>query len=461
MNVVTGTGAGVLTIATGTTSAHHPPRLSRTTREPSDVYREGLKRCAQVPSVCRATSPRPSSGLTFARRRHSQSLDSPYLSRPRMKRRGAVSYDKNDAAAEYIRYLGDTLNQQRHVQTCTPLAELPANKLVSLSVPSRRHSRRGSIQNHTSQQCYKDLLKGSILQRVGAEEQARLIQELLRKADHWDFDIFAFRRVTGGRPLFHMGLHLLQQHHLISYWNLDIMKVMKFLALVESAYHPDNCYHNCTHAADVAQALHCLLMEPKLNSNITPLELLAIMIAALCHDLDHPGVNQSFLLSTSSYLASIHGQTSILEQHHCRATKAILREVGLLDHLPDQEREEIISLMEELILSTDFTRHKTFMATFEGMLVSDHSIDLSEPSVRKFVLKIAIKAADVSNPTRPLEISRTWSEHIMEEFFRQGDCERTMNLPISYMCDRYTISLPESQSGKQANRFSFVVFFFE
>lgn len=48
--------------------------------------------------------------------------------------------------------------------------------VVSLSVPSRRNCRRGSIQNHTSQQCYKDLLKGSILQRVGAEEQARLIQ---------------------------------------------------------------------------------------------------------------------------------------------------------------------------------------------------------------------------------------------------------------------------------------------
>jgi hypothetical protein len=45
-----------------------------------------------------------------------------------MKRRGAVSYDKNDAAAEYIRYLGDTLSQHRHVQTHTSLAELPANK---------------------------------------------------------------------------------------------------------------------------------------------------------------------------------------------------------------------------------------------------------------------------------------------------------------------------------------------
>lgn len=47
------------------------------------------------------------------------------------------------------------------------------------------------------------------------------------------------------------------------------------------------------------------------------------------------------------------------------AAKAVLREAGLLDHLPAQERQEIISLMEKLILSTDFTRHKTFMATFE------------------------------------------------------------------------------------------------
>lgn len=35
------------------------------------------------------------------------------------------------------------------------------------------------------------------------------------------------------------------------------------VALVENAYHPDNSYHNCTHAADVTQALHCLMSEPK------------------------------------------------------------------------------------------------------------------------------------------------------------------------------------------------------
>jgi hypothetical protein len=43
------------------------------------------------------------------RRRHaiSSSADSPPLvSKPRMKRRGAISYDQTDASAMYIRYLG-------------------------------------------------------------------------------------------------------------------------------------------------------------------------------------------------------------------------------------------------------------------------------------------------------------------------------------------------------------------
>ena len=56
------------------------------------------------------TLSRSTPAFTFApsiRRRLSKgALDSPYLSRPRMKRRGAVSYDRCDAAAEYIRYLG-------------------------------------------------------------------------------------------------------------------------------------------------------------------------------------------------------------------------------------------------------------------------------------------------------------------------------------------------------------------
>ncbi len=50
----------------------------------------------------------PVPNSVLSRRRHAISSggDSPYRSRPRMKRRGAISYDDTDACARYIRFLG-------------------------------------------------------------------------------------------------------------------------------------------------------------------------------------------------------------------------------------------------------------------------------------------------------------------------------------------------------------------
>ena len=52
------------------------------------------------------------------------------------------------------------------------------------------------------------------------------------------------------------------------------------------------CTYTCMYL--LLTYIHCvllLLLSPymQLYDQITPLELLAILIAALCHDLDHPG----------------------------------------------------------------------------------------------------------------------------------------------------------------------------
>lgn len=39
---------------------------------------------------------------------------------------------------------------------------------------------------------------------------------------------------------------------------------------------------------------------------MTPLEIMASLIAAVAHDLDHPGVNQPFLIATSNHLATLY-----------------------------------------------------------------------------------------------------------------------------------------------------------
>lgn len=46
--------------------------------------------------------------------------------------------------------------------------------------------------------------------------------------------------------------------------------------------------------------------EDKISRHLTDLEKLSAILAAVCHDLDHPGVNQSFLVATNSHLASLY-----------------------------------------------------------------------------------------------------------------------------------------------------------
>ena len=56
-----------------------------------------------------------------------------------------------------------------------------------------------------------------------------------------------------------------------------------------------------------------------------------------------------------------------------------------------------------------------------------------------------IHAADLSNPTKPLNLYRVWVNLISNEFFQQGDQERQNGLDISPMCDRFNATLEKSQ----------------
>lgn len=52
--------------------------------------------------------------------------------------------------------------------------------------------------------------------------------------------------------------------------------------------------------------MHCFIEEDKISRHLTPMEKMCALLAAVAHDLDHPGVNQHFLIATNSHLASLY-----------------------------------------------------------------------------------------------------------------------------------------------------------
>uniref|UniRef100_A0A3B5A744 Phosphodiesterase 7B n=1 Tax=Stegastes partitus TaxID=144197 RepID=A0A3B5A744_9TELE len=191
--------------------------------------------------------------------------------------------------------------------------------------------------------------------------------------------------------------------------------------MLQDDYHSQNPYHNAVHAADVTQAMCCYLKEPKLAEQLTPLDVFLGLMAAAAHDVDHPGVNQPFLIKTRHHLASLYQNTSVLESHHWRSTVGMLRESGLLSHLPADVTQDVEQQLGSLILATDISRQNEFLLTFREHL-DNQDLDLQLAEHRHFLLQV-----DISHCPAYLE--------------------KKFDLEISPLCDQQADSVPAVQIG--------------
>ena len=257
---------------------------------------------------------------------------------------------------------------------------------------------------------------------------------------NWDFNAFSFDRLTEGQNLATLCTYLFQDLGLCRHFRLDSLLVWKFFSSVEQHYHRTNPYHNGVHAADVTQAMACFIQESIFRQHLRPLEKMAALIAAVAHDVDHPGLNEKFLVTTSSHLAGLYNNSSVLENHHWRTCVALMREAGLAACLASQDLTELQGLIQAMILATDISRQADFLQRL-GQFLEAGNMDMSRDLHRHFMLQIALKCADISNPCRTWNISRLWSYRACEEFYRQGDRERELNFPVTPLFDRNAISV--------------------
>lgn len=66
-------------------------------------------------------------------------------------------------------------------------------------------------------------------------------------------------------------------------------KMGSFVRGVAQRYRPHNPYHNLVHAVSVTHVSFAIVKTTKVDSLLRPLDKLALLVAAFCHDIDHPG----------------------------------------------------------------------------------------------------------------------------------------------------------------------------
>ncbi|KAJ8357750.1 hypothetical protein SKAU_G00205440 [Synaphobranchus kaupii] len=295
----------------------------------------------------------------------------------------------------------------------------------------------------------------SSIPRFGVStEQEGLLAKELEDISRWGADIFKMADYSGNRPLTVAMYAIFQERDLLKSFKIPADTFITFTMMLEDLYHGDVAYHNNIHAADVVQSTHVLLSTPALEAVFTDLEILAALFASAIHDVDHPGVSNQYLINTNSELALMYNDSSVLENHHLAVGFKLLQEgnCDIFQNLSKKQWQSLRKMVIDMVLATDMSKHMNLLADLKTMVETKKVTSLGvllldNYSDRIQVLQNMVHCADLSNPTKPLQLYRQWTGRIMEEFFSQGDRERNSGMEISPMCDKHNASVEKSQVG--------------
>lgn len=201
----------------------------------------------------------------------------------------------------------------------------------------------------------------------------------------------------------------------------------EFIKLVSERYH-NNSYHNFSHAVFVLHYTYLLIIETELEKHINQYKLFGLMIAALVHDIDHPGHNNAFEINTKSYIALKYNNISVLENHHIQIAFDILEKTLLLNNISTNNHNKIKAIIAKCIISTDMTNHNDLINKFNQKITKEFNFDNINNMILLF--NIIIHISDLSNQLKPPNISFEGSYRIHKEFLNQTLKEEELFLPI-------------------------------
>ncbi|KAL7318057.1 hypothetical protein PS15m_004330 [Mucor circinelloides] len=244
-----------------------------------------------------------------------------------------------------------------------------------------------------------------------------------------------------------------------------------FIFDICNSYHSTNPYHNFRHAVDVLQANYYFLcrlgvLEPmnpgvsfppaqsEIKNLFQPLDIFALLMASIGHDVGHPGVNNSFMITTSAPLAILYNDKSVLESFHAMSFFHLLREhcfSQLTDLRSNPEYASFRKIVVNSILATDMSMHDEYVTKIQDQAqrLRRNEIDFTDKATcekeKILICGALIKCADISNCARPFESAKRWAKILAEEFFEQGDLERELGMPVLPINERGKISLEDFQ----------------
>jgi 3',5'-cyclic-nucleotide phosphodiesterase len=271
-----------------------------------------------------------------------------------------------------------------------------------------------------------------------------------------NFDVFE----PTPEELVELVVMLFKQSGELALVGLELSRLAAFVEVIRKKYN-DHPFHNWLHAVSVLHVAWHLIRVIKTETPVgepevlNPLERLALLLAAMVHDVDHPAQTNAFQIDAFSHLALTHNDQAVLENHHLVTafTAATSNDVRLFEDMEPGTKHFLRSRIISCVFATDMKNHFQMCKRIDGVTDLAQLHDTEE--AREFMCNVVVHCADLSAQVLETPLAMLWEERITKEFEREATQRRSLNLPVPDFMSG--LEQPAVRAKKQLGFLDFVV----
>jgi hypothetical protein len=191
--------------------------------------------------------------------------------------------------------------------------------------------------------------------------------------------------------LIEVALEIFHYYQLQQIFHFSDNDLVQFLSSVKSLYNQNNNFHNFKHAWGVMH-MSFQLLSHGVDKYFSSQEIFAMLVAAICHDVGHPGNNNAFEFATESDVSKIYSipnENCVLERYHVQLTENLLfppteTEIenfepqqqqqqskpanAIVDSMNEIEKKSFFDLLNFIIMGTDMAKHGQLVTETQSFL---------------------------------------------------------------------------------------------
>ncbi|KAI8497107.1 hypothetical protein Bbelb_250560, partial [Branchiostoma belcheri] len=206
---------------------------------------------------------------------------------------------------------------------------------------------------------------------VSEEDVESLKASPIPAVEDLDLKAFTFNDFLLNRDeMLTASISMFESMGLVSKFQIDYETLCRLMLTVRKNYR-NVAYHNWRHAFNVCQVMHAMLTNGGMGEDLfsddpgdqirlqagglaekmSSMEMLVLLVACLCHDLDHRGTNNAFQQKSQSPLAKLYGTFATMEHHHFNHAVMILNNQShnIFSNLTNEEYSKVMKMLKHAI----------------------------------------------------------------------------------------------------------------